>query len=63
MKKHIVEVTIIIMILFMIFWAYLKFTVTEEVKVEPYQPYRPFAIVVEETDWDGHKEVTKIVRK
>ncbi len=47
----------------MIFWAYLKFTVTEEVKVEPYQPYQPFAIVVEETDWDGHKEVTKIVRK
>ncbi len=46
----------------MIFWAYLKFTVTEEVKVEPYQPYKPFAIVVEETDWDGHKEVTKIVK-
>ena len=47
----------------MIFWAYLKFTVTEEVKVQPYQPYQPFAIVVEETTWDGYREGTKIVRK
>ena len=63
MKKHIVEVTIIIMILFMIFWAYLRFTVTKEVKVEPYQPYEAFAVVVEETTWDGYREGTKIVRK
>ncbi len=35
----------------------------KESKVEPYQPYKPFAIVVEETHWDGHKEVIKIVRK
>jgi uncharacterized alpha/beta hydrolase family protein len=62
MKKYIVEVIIIIMILFMIFWAYIRFTVTEEVKVEPYQPYQSFAVVVEETTWDGYKEVTKIVK-
>ncbi len=35
----------------------------EERKVESYQPYKPFAIVVEETTWDGYREGTKIVRK
>jgi uncharacterized alpha/beta hydrolase family protein len=56
MKKYIIEVIIIIMILFMIFWAYVKFTVTQEVKVEPHQPYEPFGIVVDETTWDGKLE-------
>ena len=40
----------------MIFWAYVKFTVTKEVKVEPHQPYEPFGIVVDETTWDGKLE-------
>ena len=40
----------------MIFWAYVKFTVTKEVKVEPYQPYEPFGIVVDETTWNGKLE-------
>jgi hypothetical protein len=28
----------------------------KESKVEPYQPYKPFAIVVEETEWHGKLE-------
>lgn len=34
----------------------------KESKVEPYQPYKPFAIVVDETTWDGYREGTKIVK-
>ena len=29
---------------------------TKERKVESYQPYRPFAITVEETTWNGKLE-------
>lgn len=32
---------------------------TKERKVEPYQPYKPFAIIVEETTWDGKLEPGK----
>lgn len=28
----------------------------KESKVEPYQPYKPFAIIVDETHWDGELE-------
>jgi uncharacterized protein (DUF58 family) len=56
MRKYIIEVTIIIMILFMIFWAYLKFTITEEVKVLPYEPYKPFAMEVSHEEWHGKLE-------
>lgn len=59
MKKYLVEVIIIIMIIFMVFWAYIKFTVTEQVKLEPWKPYQPFAIIVEETTWDGKLEPGK----
>ena len=56
MRKYLIEVIIIIMILFMIFWTYLKFTVTQEVKVLPYQAYKPFAITVDEDEWHGELE-------
>lgn len=56
MKKYIVEVMIMIMILFMIFWGYLKFTLTKEVKIEPYESYKPFGMEVSHEEWHGKLE-------
>lgn len=55
MKKYLVEVMIIIMIIFIAFWAYVKVTITDEVIV-PYEPYKPFGIIVDETTWNGKLE-------
>jgi hypothetical protein len=44
------------MILFMIVWGYLKFTLTKEVKIEPYEPYKSFAMEVDHVEWYGKLE-------
>jgi uncharacterized alpha/beta hydrolase family protein len=69
MKKYIVEVMIIIMIIFMIFWAYVRFTITEQVSNE-YKPYEPFGMEVDHVEWNGKlepgrytKNGVKILRK
>ena len=41
MKKYLVEVMIIIMIIFIAFWAYVKVTITDEVIVEIWNTGNP----------------------
>jgi hypothetical protein len=37
----------------MVFWAYLKFTLTTEVRTETWKSNENFAIVVDEFKWEG----------
>ena len=58
MRKYILEVIGIILILFMIFWAYIRFTiVTPKIaNVNTNEQYEPFGVVVEESIWTGELE-------
>ena len=53
MRKYLIEVIIIIMIIFMVFWAYVKFTLTTEVRVESWRSNQTFGVVVDEFKWEG----------
>ena len=53
----------------MIFWAYVRFTITEQVSNE-YKPYEPFGMEVDHVEWNGKlepgrytKNGVKILRK
>jgi hypothetical protein len=53
MRKYLIEVIIIMMIIFMVFWAYVKFTLTTEVRVESWRSNQTFGVVVDEFKWEG----------
>jgi predicted RND superfamily exporter protein len=63
-KKYIVGVILTILVLFIAFWTYVRFkTMTETNTVHKHEPYKPFAIVVQETTWNGNTEGIKIVNQ
>jgi hypothetical protein len=60
-KTYIIEAIIVILILFVVFWTYLRLKAMAEINTTyynrlQYKPYEPFGIIMEETTWDGKLE-------